>query len=155
AGFITALHDTYPPGSVRRSDIDFPRPALAQIARWGNALILLRGSTEAPEAGREHPERVVEQLEILATASALVHGRTAVTDQGLALVAHVACSSGVGARGRVLQALLACNGEATTRMIVDRTRLSTKTALNDMEELAEVGLATFPPGAGREPARIA
>src|SRR5262249_10912265 len=73
AGFITTLHATYPPGSVRRSDIDFPRPALAQIARWGNALILLRGSIEAPEAGREHPERVVEQLEILATASALAH----------------------------------------------------------------------------------
>jgi hypothetical protein len=139
---------------LRRADVVFPYRALRQVARWAQALARLRSSTQTDEADREHVERVADLLETLATAHAVIHGRTVVTDADLAQVAHVACSSGSGHCGQVLYALVASGGEATSTALREATQLSTPTVLTCMGDLADLGFVTLTEGHGPHPARI-
>jgi hypothetical protein len=154
AGLLGGLYATHPPGSVPSRTIAFSREMKRSVALWGRVLAALRANVEDGQAMVEHPERVLGMLKNIAIGSALVHGRRAVNAYDLAQVGHIALSSGVGGRQRVLRALLAAGGAATTAHIERLAGMSTPTALKYMKELAAVGLATFTESQGTTPTRI-
>jgi hypothetical protein len=153
--FLTNFYLSYPPRSAESSTISIDRHALRLVALWAQVLVALRATIAKGEAAPEHAERVLGMLVALARGSALVHGRGAVADDDLAQVAHIALSSGVAGRGRVLRAVLLAGGSATTTEIVEQTGLSKPTVLHYMRELAAVRLATFTAGQGPAAAGVA
>jgi hypothetical protein len=157
-GFLLEFHRRYEPRCVESSIVAFGDSRLRLVARWAVVLTHLRArAARGGEAGIEpieHPERVLGMLKNFAIGSALVHGRAAVDDYDLAQVGHIALSSGVAGRGRVLRALLANSGTATTPQVEKLADMSTPTALEHMKGLAAVGLARFTEGRSTTPTRI-
>lgn len=91
---------------------------------------------------REQPERVAQVLKGIALGSALAHGRLQVEDYDLAQVLHIALSSGVPRRQRVLRALLDLGGKATSTEIEDVSGMSRPVVLRGIGELKRLGVVT-------------
>jgi hypothetical protein len=150
--YLETFFATYPPGSVSSDAIAIEERSLRVIALWAEVLARLRG--QPLFHGVEHAERVAGMLRNFAIGSAVAHGRREVTDYDLAQVAHIALSSGTAGRGKVLRALLARSGSATTTDIDAAAGISAPTAREHMEGLANVGLARFSLGDGRHVGRV-
>jgi hypothetical protein len=155
---VLLLHRSYPPDAVKTTSVAFSDTCLWQLARWADVLTRLRARTPRNSASEvepiEHPERVFGMLRNVAIGSALVHSRASVDDYDLAQVGHIALSSGVETRGRVLRALLASDGTATTPQVEKLAGISTPTALDHMRGLAAVRLARFIESKSTTPARL-
>jgi len=150
----------YPPGSLRSRVVECSDHSLRQLVLWAEALTRLRATLRWVESREDHdatsqqvdveswefPERILAVLTNIAIGSALVRGRQSIDAYDLAQVRHIALSSGVPGRGRVLSILLDNGGEATTPEIQQLAHMSAPTALNYMRELQTVGLARLAGG---------
>jgi len=150
--FLRTFYEAVPRGSVHSSEVTFSPRRIRLLALWAQVLAALRapvtrGRPGTLQAGQiidvavEYPERMVGVLKNIAVGSALIHDRTAVDDYDLAQVGHIALSSGVASRAKVLRALLRLDGRATSSEIMDEVGLTRPTVLKAMRELEAVGLA--------------
>jgi hypothetical protein len=164
-GFLLQVYGCYPPGTVESSIVAFGDSRLRQLALWADVLTRLRAKLPTldmsedtkpmeQEEPAEHAERVLGMLKSVAVGSALVHGRATVDDYDLAQVGHMALSSGVDGRGRVLRVLL-LGRHASAPDVEASARVSRPKALRYMKELVAVGLARFTPGKGNTTASVA
>ena len=152
---VLALYARYPRGTFRSSRIAFPEQYLRWLVLWSEVLVKLRATiASAIVAAEEHPERALGMLKNIATCSALGDGRRRVDAYDLAQVGHIALSSGIGGRARVLRAVIDLGGTATAPEIEQSATISRPTALKYMKELATVGLVRFADNNGPHPAWI-
>ena len=155
---VLELYRCCPPGTVESSVVAFGDSRLRQVALLADVLTRLRARTTKDDDGDvepiEHPERVLGMLKNLAIGRALVHARASVEDCDLAQVGHIALSSGVDGRGRVLRALLLLGGHASAPDIEASAEVSRPTALRYMKELSVVGVTRLIEGRSSTPERI-
>jgi len=154
---LLRFHRSYPPGTVRSDDIAFRDSHLRLLVLWADVLTRLRArpsQIDDAELEPEHAERVLGMLRNFAIESALIHGRPEVNDYDLAQVAHIALSSGVAGRGRVLRALLQNGGTASSPEVEKLAAMSRPTALNYMAGLEQAGVVRLIKGEGTVPNRI-
>ena len=102
--FLCDFFSLHPVGSVDPETISFPEPLLEELIRWAQLLVkgravihrdqdLINRSVPVSAAQSEGPWRVVDYFKDLVRGHALIRGRIEVTDEDLALIAHIAVSS--------------------------------------------------------------
>lgn len=147
--FLIQFSRTCPPGSFSSTAVACADRRLQELATWAEAVTKLRAVVTKDKKNRlhvvstEYPERILKVLRNITLASALIRGESKVKRHDLAQIAHIAMSSGVPGRGKVLSATLDNGGAATTPEVQRLTQMSTPTALRYMRELGAVGLVHF------------
>ena len=160
--YAQMLYMQCPRASVPLGRIELPPDLALLVAKWGRALCRLRGTVqkakdqdteeldgydeEGPRlelgAPLEKAHRANQILGRIVRASALAHGRTVVTPYDVAIIRHIALSSGILQRGQVFAAVLANGGTAKTKELMARVPLTRPSIRRYMRELAVVGLVT-------------
>jgi AAA lid domain len=139
------------------------REALIYIIKLADLLAPLRGvsqiwetrGTQGSDYGYtipivEDPSRATTQLYNLARGRALSHGRNYVTKEDVPLVIKVVLSTGPVERVRILDRLIADNGDLTTGQITGALSIASQTAKRTMIELTLLGLVDIYPQLGTE-----
>ena len=139
------------------------REALIYIIKLADLLAPLRGvsqtwetrGTQGSDYGYtipivEDPSRATTQLYNLARGHALSQGRKYVTKEDVPLVIKVVLSTGPVERVRILDMLIADNGDLTTGQITGALSIALQTAKRTMIELTLLGLVDIYPKLGTE-----
>ena len=139
------------------------RQALIYIIKLADLLAPLRGvsqtwetrGTQGSDYGYtipivEDPSRATTQLYNLARGHALSQGRKYVTKEDVPLVIKVVISTGPVERVRILDKLIADNGDLTTGQITGALSIALQTAKRTMIELTLLGLVDIYPKLGTE-----
>ena len=147
--FLEEFFRSHPVGSVDPTTIAFPRPLLAQLVRWARFLVAARAEVKSEKTATdwepvaamppEGPFKVINYLKELARGHALVHGRTEVSEEDVALVADVAISSIPGHLRPIIRELRS-TGRVTSRRCEEVCRVSRPTARRYLKELAVLGV---------------
>jgi len=157
--FMTELFGICPPGSFDVNRIEFADSLLRKLVLYAKMMAILRAYFTFREGeddfddrhGRpliEKEERAIIILKNIALGSALIHGRDYVDDYDLSQIRHICLSSMPEMRRIIFEALLRCNGYATTDKIIELTKFSKKTALHYMKELGHLGICSYKEAAG-------
>lgn len=141
--YVNELYMSFPHGSVPVRSVTIDAMRLRVMALWIELMTVLR-AVKGQEP--EYPERPLRVLRLIATGSALAHGRAAVDDFDLAIVSHVAMSSAGNNLPRILRALLTRDGKASTPALVADSGLSHPSVRAYMRLLAERGVAVHTKG---------
>lgn len=88
----------------------------------------------------EEPERAIIHLRNLARGHAFMYGRTSITMEDIPLLIKVVLSTASMERVKVLDLLLASDGELTTSQVVHALNVSSPTAKRTMVEFKGLGL---------------
>jgi hypothetical protein len=91
----------------------------------------------------EHPHRALACLYNLARGRALLHGRRHLVTDDLALVTHVALSSGPHERTKLVRALASEGGRLTTRLAAEALGATPPTARKAMKALSILGIGNL------------
>jgi hypothetical protein len=139
------------------------RQALIYIIKLADLLAPLRGvsqtwetrGTQGSDYGYtipivEDPSRATTQLYNLARGHALSRGRNYVTKEDIPLIIKVVLSTGPVERVRILDTLIADNGDLTTGQITGALSIASQTAKRTMIELTLLGLVDIYPEMGTE-----
>lgn len=139
------------------------RQALIYIIKLADLLAPLRGvsqtwetrGTQGSDYGYtipivEDPSRATIQLYNLARGRALSQGRNYVTKEDVPLVIKVVLSTGPVERVRILDMLIADNGDLSTGQITGALSMALQTAKRTMIELTVLGLVDIYPKLGTE-----
>jgi hypothetical protein len=139
------------------------RQALIYIIKLADLLAPLRGvsqtwetrGTQGSDYGYtipivEDPSRATTQLYNLARGHALSRGRNYVTKEDIPLIIKVVLSTGPVERVRILDTLIADNGDLTTGQITGALSIASQTAKRTMIELTLLGLVDIYPELGTE-----
>lgn len=158
--YVLTLYREYPLASLHTSRVTVPKPLQLLMVEWGRALCGLRVGVKVSKEAYdeddyestgprlelvdkpERPYRALENINRLVRASVIAHGRMEATTYDIGMVRHIVLSSGIGARGRALAALIAAGGKATSADMMTHMLTSRPTALRYMRELLVTGLAT-------------
>lgn len=163
--FLTRFFDEHPVGSVPLESIRIPDMLLLQIVKWATFLVAARAevtwekdkTNAKPIAAMrpEGPHKVILYLMDLARGHALIHGRTAVSDADLELVAHVAVSSIPGPLRPIVRNLLLTT-TVCTKCAAALCRVSAPTARNLLKQLSLLGICVLNKGGPitNEPDRV-
>ena len=152
--FMMELFGICPPGTFNINSIGFEDPLLRKLVLYAKMMAILRAFFTFREGeddfddrhGRpqvEKEERAIIILKNIALGSALIHGRDYVDSYDLSQIKHICLSSMPEMRRLTFEALLRCNGYATTDKIIEQTRFSKKTALHYMKELGHLGICNY------------
>lgn len=157
-GYALRLYMQFPRASVDTGRIVFPAELGELTSKWARVLCGLRGTVqkakeqdafnydddEGPRLELASPLekawRAAGILGRIARGSALAQGRAEVASYDLALIRHIALSSGILPRGAVFAALADLGGTAKTSDLATRVALSRETIRRYMKELIVVGL---------------
>ena len=139
------------------------REALIYIIKLADLLAPLRGvsqtwetrGTQGSDYGYtipivEDPSRATTQLYNLARGHALSQGRNHVTKEDVPLIIKVVLSTGPVERVRILDTLIADNGDLTTGQITGALSIASQTAKRTMIEITLLGLVNIYPQLGTE-----
>jgi hypothetical protein len=161
--YVLTLYREYPLASLHTSRVSVPKPLQLLMVEWGRALCGLRVGVKVSKEAYdeddyestgprlelvdkpERPYRALENINRLVRASVIAHGRTEATSYDIGMVRHIVLSSGIGARGRALAALLAAGGTADTSDMMKHMHMARPNVLRYVRELVVTGLATAPP----------
>lgn len=175
--YVLTLYREFGLASVHTSQTHIS-PELANYSvQWARAVCALRTGTvvskETPQGIDDHeddytppvdvidrperPFRVSNNFARLIRASCIAHGRTDATSYDLAMIRHIALSSGIPGRCRAFAALLACGGKANVAQILEhmdanrttKNHVARNTVLHYMQELIATDLADVKKEPGR------
>ena len=135
--FVKELYWSFPANSIDIRSITIGRDIRYLLALWVQMMTRLRASAHGPE----FPERPLKVLRLILIGSALAHGRTQVTNEGLSLVGHIAVSSSGHTVARILRAVLASRTALRTPDLHEITELSAPTIRKYMGLLQQRGVA--------------
>jgi hypothetical protein len=156
--FIEAHFKANPINRIEPQSIQIPEELRLQIVRYAKLIAHGRveityvntpgqGNPPEMETGTpEGPQRVILLLQILVQGLALADGRTAVIDDGLQAIRHIAFSSIPRKRRELLRALLVAGGSLASAEVEKGLDVSRPTAIKRMKELGATRIAKFIPG---------
>ena len=161
--FIEDHFKRHPVDSVDPETIAIPEPELTAVVRYARLIAHGRVEVEHEDWGNreagdpEGPHRIILLLQTLARGLALADGRSAVTQDDLDLVRHVAFSSMPRRRRELLCALIQAGGTLTSAKAEKAQGVSRPTSIDSMWDLAATGIGVFTPGeqSSSTPASIA
>jgi hypothetical protein len=164
--FLEQFFTLHPVGSVNPTEIRFPEGHIKKLVRWAQFLVAARAEVRHEKTGSdwepvaamppEGPFKVVNYFKELARGHALIHGRTEVNDEDVALVGHVAISS-MPAHLRPIVREFQTAQSVDSSTCKELCRVSAPTARRHLQELAVLGICAVEKGspAANEPDKAA
>jgi len=149
--FLCDFFSLHPVRSVDPETIIFPETLLEELIRWARLLVkgravihrdydLINESVPVSAAQSEGPWRVVDYFKNLVCGHALISGRTEVTDEDVALIAHIAVSSLPMHFRPVIRQLSQGTDFVTSTECEELCRVSRPTARKILQELELLGI---------------
>jgi len=161
--YLKTLFSIFEKKSIKLDSIEFPKNLLRQLVLYVRVMCRLRAvfsmkidekaSDEKIWHGRpqiEQPHRAIKILRMITSNLALTSGRDKINEADLSIIRHITLSSVPENRRIVFEALIQKQGYADIAEISTATGMSRPTARKYMQEIGELGLATFSPGSNAE-----
>jgi len=170
--YVLTLYREYPLGSLHTSRVTVPKVLQMQIVQWARAICGLRVGIRVSKEHAdyddyeddtplmelvdkpERPFRVLGNLNRMVRAATIAHGRSEAKEYDLAMIRHVALSSGHMSRGVAFNALLNNGGEITSLEMAAATGWSRPTCRRYMRELCVSTLGEMRPMEHGKPSHL-